>query len=1229
MGPLTPTEPSAALASLTSIKDLEREMPEMSRSDRRRSTPRWVLPLVGILLAGVLPVLSTAVPAAAVELSCMDKAPSEVAAAATAIACNRRVAVTGKTTELTQVYAEPSGKLVLESAIVPQRAKQADGSWAPIDLKLRADKTGALRPGVSVADVRFSAGGAAPLITLVRDGKTLTMSWPAKLPKPVVSGDSATYPEVLPGVDLAVRATHTGFTHVLVVKTPQAAASPAVQQIRFTLGGDATVTAGAGGALRATAGSTLLATADPAVMWDSTVTVAPAAAAAAARTGEVAEFRGARSSQAAPGDTAREARVAVDVTGSRDLLLKPDREMLAADVSAFPLFIDPPWSVTRSRWAYATNNGSSNTDYSVARVGLNPDTGAIYRSFFDFPIGAITGKHIESAYVSMTLQHSWSCGDTETHMFHANSITATMKTSWTSTSLASWLSSAWSHANKAGGCSDSPQPNMTVNFTGANVTSIIAAHAASQYTNITIGFAADGNPSYESIQNRWKRWLPADATLVVDYSSYPGQPNGLQVAGVACPTSGVMSIGTLTPTLSAVFPDADTSQTMAAAFEWLEVPATGTYNDSTPRKIAPTVVSAPANTRGTTAALSGMTAGKKYAYRVKATDPAPYDLVSPWSAWCEFTTDNSVPGAPLITPVTLPTGPGMLGTFTLSTVLPADSDVVKFRYGWSSPPLLEVTATGTTTKTASISVTTAKYGQNTLYVHAIDATGNKGNDSSYAITVSRPSPAVARWGLETYPGTTLTAALADQQPSLAGITPLNAVGGVTWPADSRLMNASTVRLDGTSGYLTTSGPVLDTTKSFSVAAWVRPTNLVAYRNILTQQSTTYGRFELSARDGYYCFGSRPSGTIYGTPTTTCSATAAQLNVWTHLAGVWESTNGGKLRIYVNGVLAGEIASAASWASTGPVVIGRWQEGASGTSFWAGDIADVQLFGRVLVTNDFTGVRATDPTSGGFDEPGMFTPIEVGRWDMEAATPCYQVNNPDTCEAPDGAAWGRKMALSQGAWVDLGHGGGGQAAYFDDKHWIDDPSDPFYNLTTQEYGRSQLNTGTLGSPAWVDSPVLRTDGSFTISTWVRLGKTTGWQVFASQDSPGHSGFYLYYRESGSGQWVFKVVAGETDGAGSHATLAVAYADNPTIWHHVVGVLDAGSRRIRIHVDGRLAETVPLNSNWQPWQANGPLILGRSKTPTGPNDWFTGALDDVIVYQGAMTDAGVLALFESQK
>jgi hypothetical protein len=44
------------------------------------------------------------------------------------------------------------------------------------------------------------------MASLVHDGHRMTVTWPGRpLPPPSISGDSATYAEVLPGADLVVR----------------------------------------------------------------------------------------------------------------------------------------------------------------------------------------------------------------------------------------------------------------------------------------------------------------------------------------------------------------------------------------------------------------------------------------------------------------------------------------------------------------------------------------------------------------------------------------------------------------------------------------------------------------------------------------------------------------------------------------------------------------------------------------------------------------------------------------------------------------------------------------------------------------------------------------------------------------------------------------------------------------------------------------------------------------
>ncbi|MFG2055216.1 LamG domain-containing protein [Micromonospora sp. NPDC048930] len=1175
-------------------------------------------------------------------------APDAASAAAQAKRSGQRVEVASARTELTQVFANPSGGFTAESAVVPQRVRRADGSWADIDLSLRP-AAGVLRPVAAVADVRFSAGGKGPAVTLVRQGKSLTLSWPGGLPKPTVSGDSATYPEVLPGADLVLRATRTGFTHVFAVKTAQAAANPALRTLRFDLGGDARVVRGPDGGLTAVAGTEVLAKAEPAVMWDSNTTPTPAAHPAA--DGEShGGGRPSRSTAAAPGDVAKTAAVGVEVAGG-ELVLRPDTALLSR-AAAYPVFIDPAWSTGKSRWAYATNNNTNNTDTSVARVGRDPDSGKIYRSYFDFPLSSMKGKHIESAYVQMKLDHSWSCDNTPTYMYHSAGISTTPRTTW-APKLNSLKSSAQSHANEGYGCADSPQPDMTVNFTGSGVTGIVQSHATSGLGNITFGFCAcsatDGTG--ESTTDRWKKWFPDNAKLVVDYDSIPGAPNNLQVAGVACTPGGALPVGTLTPTFSAIFPDADTGQSLATAYEWVQVPSSGVIDSTTPRKTAPAGASVPANGRSTTAAVSGMAQNVTYAFRAKATDPAPYSLTSTWSDWCRFKVDTTVP------PVTISAKsggtPGTLASFTLMST---DSNVRKFRYGWSSPTtevgaLVRWNPDGTVAYVmATVRVTVPKYGRNIFYASAIDTAGNIGTTST-EIIAGRPNPAVARWGLESYPGV-YPAPTEDSQPALAGNTPLTQTN-VTWSNDVHLVGGQTATFNGSSTALTTSGPVIDTSRSFSVAGWVRLTALPTADDsvMAAQEGVNAAGFHLGTRligspaTPRWSFLMKDSDLQSSTTRAAYSSTAltsADVNRWTHLAGVYDA-DAAKLRLYVNGVLAAEIDRPVElpWSAGGNFVAGRgFSFGAPG-NFWKGNIADLQVYDRVLVPHDFTGQLASDPDSGGFDEPGMLQPVQVGQWLFEGATPCYEVStDPSLCSAPEAGQFGRRLALTQG--TNVGNGNRDTGLQFDDRHFVEDPADPYYGLATREYGRSQDNTGEPQNPVWQDGRVLRTDQSFTVSVWVQPSAIGGSQTAVAQRGLKQSSFYLGQTATtvnGATEiiWTFNVYGVDSDvvnGNNRNVVFQTPVTDETTsAWTHLVGVYDVARREVRLYVNGDLKSTVPFGTFAGAFDATGSLTVGGALytssggTPAMTNRWF-GGVDDLRLYQGALTDAAVKTLSDSE-
>jgi hypothetical protein len=519
-------------------------------------------------------------------------------------------------------------------------------------------------------------------------------------------------------------------------------------------------------------------------------------------------------------------------------------------------------------------------------------------------------------------------------------------------------------------------------------------------------------------------------------------------------------------------------------------------------------------------------------------------------------------------------------------------------------------------------VTVPKYGQNTLYVRGVDSVGNLGNVASYEFVAERPSPPVALWGLDTYPGVTQGQALADGQPSLSGDTPLLPTA-VTWQSDARLVGGQSASFSGTS-HLSTNGSVLDTTNSFAVAAWVRLQDASTDGVVVSQLGVNRARFLVyySASHGAWRFVTYDSDSS-STAGASVTGTAAVTGQWTHLVGVYDAPNK-SIALFVDGVLVGSNTHTASWNASGPVNVGRTVTAGTPAMRFRGLIADVQLFDRTVVGHDFTGQLAADPESGGFDEPGVLTTLEIGRWNFDAALSCFAGSGDvGLCEAPDGSAWGRRLALADGVYADS------SGALVNDV-WDLDPADPLFGVSTTEFAWSQRNTAPDGQPVvWQDTPVLLTAQSFTVSAWVRVDDEASRHTILSQDDAGgYSGFDLSYRPDNSGEWVFSMRAGRSDSVPANLTSAVAPATNQSNWHHLVGVFDAARRQVRLYVDGLPVQSTAMALAWTAWDADGPLVAGRSDAPGGPGDWLRGAVDDVYVFHGAMSDAAVTTAHDAQ-
>jgi hypothetical protein len=247
-------------------------------------------------------------------------------------------------------------------------------SWVKTSATLVPGAGGSWSPAAAEAGLRLSGGGAGPLAA-VSDGRyRMSVSWPAGLPAPDVSGATATYANVFPGVDLAVTAMVTGgFSETLIIENAAAARDPGLANLRLVLalssGLSERVQKSGTLLVQNQAGTTVFSAAAP-VAWDSSV------ARGGPRSGATSAASPASSSTRTMGPSpgAHLAAVAARYAAGTIRIAMP-AGLLAAPSTRYPVDIDPSFNVSLALQAYGeiqngypTSNEYNNTYESLISV---------------------------------------------------------------------------------------------------------------------------------------------------------------------------------------------------------------------------------------------------------------------------------------------------------------------------------------------------------------------------------------------------------------------------------------------------------------------------------------------------------------------------------------------------------------------------------------------------------------------------------------------------------------------------------------------------------------------------------------------------------------------------------------------------------------------------------------------------------------------------------------------
>ena len=178
--------------------------------------------------------------------------------------------------------------------------------------------------------------------------------------------------------------------------------------------------------------------------------------------------------------------------------------------------------------------------------------------------------------------------------------------------------------------------------------------------------------------------------------------------------------------------------------------------------------------------------------------------------------------------------------------------------------------------------------------------------------------------------------------------------GATWAAPG--VGAHSIATNGTAaGNVTVSGPVVNTSASYTVSAWVNLTStgggnqtFVGINGLASPTGTTISGFYLQYQGGSdnFAFTLRASDATGSAITQAVSSTLANAGTWYHLVGVYNLA-AQTIALYVNGALQATTAFTTPWQATGNTTIGQGMYGGGAVDFVSGKIDDVALYSSAL------------------------------------------------------------------------------------------------------------------------------------------------------------------------------------------------------------------------------------------------------------------------------------------
>ncbi|MCI0157203.1 LamG domain-containing protein [Leifsonia shinshuensis] len=604
---------------------------------------------------------STAVPVGATAPRDSENAAGEREAREIAAAYGHDVIVDSQTSATWLVKARPDGYLEAVGSQAPEQA-EVNGRWRPVDTSL-VKRDGRYEAAVAAVPVRIGAGGSNEIVSIrTESGEWVTETWPhGELPAPVVRHDSATFREVLPGVDLRVAATKSGMREVLVIKDEHAAKDDRLASLRLAVHGAQLVEDPESDTLEARPQEGAPLVASIPVWWDSS------------HPGADAESPG--GAEAQPLDRS--------VSGHEAVL---DIGAVVDSGVTYPLYVDPDFGAGLLVYWY-TDRAYPNTRYvnqPETKVGRGVENGITYlsRSYHRFVTERLAGVLVQSAQFSITQTWANSCDANPVQLWQAGE--GGNDYSWNSDpNLRGRLLDQ--RVSRKGSSCEAP------GAVGFDATAVVqeAAAVGNRTVLLALGSAAgDAGNQYT------RKHYTGQSRLTVTYNTRPDVPTGARMIAPdrGCSTDRANPSyvnGSQPLTLQVNATDRDPENVSANFF--LREQATATGPAGPERLLAVTPLQAQGANLRTTIAADSLADGRLYAWYAEASDWK--HVSASRTAPCYFVVDSSKPALPTIALVSAATSDGQGGfrvrsrvgeAVTIRVTPPADEHIAGYQAWWTT-----------------------------------------------------------------------------------------------------------------------------------------------------------------------------------------------------------------------------------------------------------------------------------------------------------------------------------------------------------------------------------------------------------------------------------------------------------------------------------------------------------------------------------------------------------------